>query len=112
MNCSSVILKVDDSKSNEVISLLDSIEFCEFQLYEKGNIILTIECENSDEEISKLYELQRIPDVLSVELAYSFCEDYLNVLQDNIEFQNDVPNVLNDDTLKAEDIKYSGQIKR
>ena len=45
-------------------------------------------------------------------MAFSYCEDELDSIRNNITLSKDFPDWLNDDTIKAEQIKYQGDLKK
>ena len=112
MNISSIIIQVKPEYINEVIQVLQNVEFCEYHQHdEKGRIIITIEGKDVEEEIKKLKQVQQIPKVISAEMVYSYAEDELEKERSKIELESQFPKWLNDDSTKAEDINYQGSIK-
>lgn len=65
-----------------------------------------------EEEILKLKKIQAIDHVISAEMMYSYSEDELDELKDKVEKDNSVPEWLNDENVKAEDIQYKGDLKK
>jgi len=49
--------------------------------------------------------------VLNVEMIYSYFEDELDQERGKLEIQNNIPDWLNDDNVKAQDIRYKGTLK-
>ena len=45
-------------------------------------------------------------------MAFSYCEDELDEIRNDITISKDFPEWLNDDTIKAEQIKYEGDLKK
>ncbi len=112
MNISSIIVQVKPERIEEVINMLQNVDFCEYHLHDdKGRIIVTIEGEGVEEEIIKLKQVQQIKNVISADMVYSYAEEELEKERNKIELENNLPNWLNDDNIKAEDINYQGSIK-
>lgn len=112
MNISSAVVKTIPEKTHEVKDLLEASDLCEVHLCEKGKIIIVIEAETIDKEILNIRQIEKIDGVLSVELVYSYSEDELEKERANIELSKDIPDWLNDDSLKAGQIPYFGDLKR
>ena len=112
MNISSIIVQVNPKNVEEVIQVLQNVDFCEYHQHDKkGRIIITIEGEGGEEEMQKLKQVQEIPKVVSAEMVYSYAEDELEKERNKIELEKNIPEWLNDDNIKAEDIKYQGSLK-
>ena len=113
MNLSSVVVQTKPEFLFEVIDKLKRSGLCEFHLNdEKGRIIITIEGKDVSEEIGKLRTIQQMPHIISAEMMYSYSEDELNKLKDKLEDNNTLPQWLNDENAKAEDIRYHGDLKK
>ena len=113
MNISSVVILTKASNIEKVIQIINNSDFCEYHLHdEKGRIVVTIEGDNVGEETGKLKQIQSIPEVISAEMVYSYSEDELDKLKDNLENSDGIPNWLNDDNIKAENIVYNGDLKK
>ncbi len=111
MTLSSIVVQTKPNTLNSVIENLKKSELCEYHLHdEKGRIIITVEGENVEEEISKLQEIQAFPDVISAEMVYSYDEEELDKLRENLD--DKIPEWLNDADAKAEDIVYHGDLKK
>lgn len=78
---------------------------------ESGKIIVTIESSNVDEEIRTLKKIERLKGVISAQMIYTYHNSELEVLQENIQRQDAVPEILKNDNLKAEEIGYSGDVQ-
>ncbi len=112
MNCSSIVLLVENDRADELIAKINQSDICEYHLHENNKIVITIEAENTEKEVMAVKELQAWDGVVSAEIVYSYCEDNIKILQDNVEFGTDVPGVLTDDSIPAEKIKYNGDLKK
>ena len=114
MNISSIVVQTKPEFYEELINTINESDVCEYHLKDdKGKIIVTIEGENTEEEVAKLKVLQSFPRVISAEMMFSYSEDELDGIRDNLEATNDnVPSWLNDESVGAEDIKYNGDLKK
>jgi len=111
MNISSIVVKTLPEHSVELIQQLKESEFCEFHHYEDGKIIVTIEGKDVSEEISKLRLIEQTPHVMSASMVYSYSEDELEAEKEKLKTSPDMPDWLNDENVKASDIKYGGNLK-
>ena len=112
MNYSSVLITVLPEHQEELLRNLEDSELCEVYLYEEGKIIVIIEGQNTDEEINKLRQIEAIENVLSANMIFSYVEDDINELRQHLEMSGDVPEILIDEKVKAEDIKYGGDLTK
>lgn len=113
MNISSIVLQTKKENTKSVIATLKEDNICEYHMHdEKGRIIVTIEGEGVEDEIKKLKQIQQIPDVISAEMVYAYSEDELNNEKDKLRKSDHLPEWLNDENVKAEDIKYGGDLKK
>lgn len=112
MNISSIVVKTSEVKFQDIVSELETADFCEVHAYENQKIIVTIEGAGIDEEIAKLRKIESIPGVVIAEMVYAYSEDELHKERHNIETANEVPTWLNDDSIRAEQIKYKGDLKK
>lgn len=113
MNLSSIVVLTRPEHLEEVIKELISTDFCEYHLHdEKGRIIVTIEGEDTDEEIKKIKMLQAMPNVISAEMVFAYSEDELEKEREKLENAKDnIPDWLNDPDAKLKDINYGGDLK-
>lgn len=73
MNISSIIVKTAPEHLKEVLDCMGAIGKCEIHFHdESGKIVATIEGAGINEEMQKLEIIQNMPNVLSVNLAYSY----------------------------------------
>jgi nitrate reductase NapD len=98
----------------EVLEAVKKSDICEYHLHDKkGRIIVTVEGTDTDEEIKKLREIEKIPHVISADMAFAYSEDELEQERDKLEKTEDnIPNWMNDPDAKAGDIKYGGDLKK
>ena len=112
MNISSVVVTSLPENVEEVKASIEKINECEFHVSdENGRMIFTIESEGVETEMAILTQMQKTDKVISAEMHFSYSEDELDSLREDIEKHNSVPEWLNDDT-PAERIKYQGDLKK
>ncbi len=112
MNVSSVVIKTKVGKSQLIINTLNALELCEVYFHENEKIVVVIEGESTDEEIRKLKQIEKLGDVLSVGVVFAYSEDELEQERDKIEMAAATPEWLNNENIKAEDIKYKGDLRK
>lgn len=112
MNISSLVIRVKESHADDLIKKLDASGLCQCQLYEKGKLIVTIEGNDTDEELQKLNAIKRFEEVITADLIYAYSEQELEEARDKIEIAESTPPWLNDENIDARSIKYGGDIKR
>ena len=96
---------------DEVIDALKNSCVCEYHLHnKKGQIIITIEGKDIEEEIAKLNQVKALPNILSAEMAYSYAEEELEKERDKLVNES-FPEWLNDPDVSVKDIKYGGDLK-
>jgi len=112
MNISSVIIRVSPGHLETLLEHLRSTGICEVHLHdEKGRIIVTIEGAGADEEVARLKKIQAMPHVVSADMVYAYSEEELEREKEKMEKKNEIPEWLNDDKVKAEDIRYKGDLR-
>lgn len=113
MNLSSIVIR---TKPEHLVNLLERLQkssLCEYHLHDpQGRIIVTIEGKGVDEEVSKLKEIQQMEHVISAEMMFAYSEDELELLRDKVERNQGFPGWLNDENIRAEEIKYQGDLKK
>jgi nitrate reductase NapD len=114
MNVSSIVVQVLPKYVDDVLEVLQNAEFCEYHFHDKelGKIIVTVEGESVDDEIRNLKIVQSLEHVISAEMMMSYSEEELDREIKILEAQDPVPEMLNDDTLRAEDIVYHGDLRK
>jgi len=111
MTLSSVVVQTKPEHLKSVIQTLKKSELCEFHMNdEKGRIIITLEGKGVEEEISKLQEIQRFDHVISAEMVYSYDEEELDKLRENLD--DKIPTWMNEDNVNPKDIVYQGDLKK
>ena len=114
MNISSIVVQVKPENMDSVLEVLQNSAFCDYHFHdkEKGKIIVTVEGESVDDEIRNLKIVQSLEHVLSAEMMMSYSEDELEREIRKLESQDPVPAMLNDNSLRAEDIVYHGDLRK
>jgi len=113
MNISSIVVRCLPDHMDDLLENLNASELCEVHHRDnKGQIVVVIEGEDVSEEIGKLKAIESMDHVISADMMYSYSEEELMKAQEELgQPAKAVPEVLEDDTLPAESIGYSGQIK-
>ncbi len=114
MNISSIVVQVLPKYVDDVLEVLQNAEFCDYHFHDKnlGKIIVTVEGESVDDEIRNLKLVQSVQHVIAADMMMSYSEDELDAEIKKLEDADPVPPMLNDDTLRAEDIVYNGDLKK
>ena len=115
MNISSIVVQVRQEYVDEVVETLKNADFCDYHLHDKsiGKIIVTVEGEGVAEEIDKVKKIQAVPHVIAADMMMAYSEDELNEERSKLEMSGpNVPEMLNDDSIRAEDIVYHGDLKK
>ena len=114
MNISSIVVQVRSEYIDDVVNTLKESDFCDYHFHDKsiGKIIVTVEGENVSEEIEKVKKIQAIPHVIAADMMMAYSEDELEAERSKLEMGPNIPEMLNDDTIRAEDIVYNGDLKK
>ncbi|MDO8454835.1 MAG: chaperone NapD [Sulfurimonas sp.] len=113
MNISSIVVQTVPKYLDEVVQSLKDCEACDYHMHdEKGRIIITIEGNGVSEELKKLKIIEEIPHVIAADMQMAYSEDELNEHMEVINNSDVVPKMLNDDSIKASDIVYNGDLRK
>ena len=114
MNISSIVVQVRQEYVEEVVEALKAADFCDYHFHDKalGKIIVTVEGEGVSEEIAKVKQIQAVPHVISAEMMMAYSEEELDQERSKLEMGPNVPEMLNDDSIRAEEIVYHGDLKK
>ncbi|MDD3325089.1 MAG: chaperone NapD [Sulfurospirillaceae bacterium] len=114
MNVSSIVIQARAEYIDEIVDTCKKSDFCDYHFHDKdkGKIIVTVEGEGISEEMAKVKLIEKIPHIVSVDLMMSYSEDELDREREKLEKEGSVPAMLNDDSLRAEDIVYHGDLKK
>ena len=86
MNVSSIIVKTSGENMKDVMDKINSMEYCETHYTDpNGKIVVTIEGESIDRQVSLMKRIINMPSVYGASLAYSYCEDELSDSLDKIK---------------------------
>lgn len=113
MNVSSIVVQTVPQYLEEVVQSLKDCEVCDYHMHdEKGRIIITIEGAGVSEELEKLRVIEDIPHVVAADMQMAYSEDELDAHMEVIANGDAVPKILNDDSVRASDIIYNGDLKK
>ncbi len=114
MNISSIVVQVRSEYVDEVVEKLKEADFCDYHFHDKsiGKIIVTVEGEDVGEEIRKVKMIQEVPHVIAADMMMAYSEEELEKERSKLETGPNVPEMLNDDSIRAEDIVYHGDLKK
>lgn len=113
MNISSIVVQTLPKNLEEVIKALKESDVCDYFMHDElGRIIITIEGESVQEELKKLKVIESIPNVISADMQMSYSQDELDSHLEVLTNADVVPKVLKDNSIKAENIIYNGDLKQ
>ncbi|GAB6065298.1 hypothetical protein JCM9492_03900 [Aquifex pyrophilus] len=113
MNISSVVVRCKPEDLEEVLRSLEESGMCDVYFHdETGKIVVVIEAEDVKEEVFKMKAIQSLPKVLSAELIFSYSDEWAMAKEYLDRNKERVPEILNDENVKAEDIKYQGRVPK
>jgi len=115
MNISSIVVQVRQEYVDEVVETLKNADYCDYHFHDKaiGKIIVTVEGEGVAEEIEKVKKIQAVPHVIAADMMMAYSEEELNEERSKLEMNGpNIPQMLNDDSIRAEDIVYQGDLKK
>lgn len=113
MNVSSIVVQTLPENVESVIESLKESGVCDYHLHDpKGKIIVTIEGKDVEEDISKLVEIQILPDVIAADMMMTYQEDQLDEEVRKLNEQGVVPDMLNDGNMDPSKIVYNGDLKK
>jgi len=113
MNISSVVVRCKPEDLNEVIQSLEDSGMCDVYFHdESGKIVVVIEAEDTKEEVFKMKAIQSLPKVLSAELIFSYSDEWAEAKEYLDKNVGKIPEWLNDDKVRAEDIEYKGRVPK
>ncbi len=113
MNISSVVVRTKPEHVKEVLQALEDSGMCDVYFHDDtGKIIVVIEAESTDEEVFKMKAIRSLPKVLSAELVFSYSDEWAKAKEYLDRNTEKVPEILNDEKVKAEDIVYKGRVPK
>ncbi len=76
MNISSIVIKTLPHNVTMLLAIIEESDLCELHFHDdKVRIIVTIEGENSEEEMNKFRQIQDLPYVVTADMAYNYVGD-------------------------------------
>ncbi len=113
MNISSIVIQCKSSNYDMVEKWCQESDICDFHFGDKtkGKIIVTIEGEGVEEEIAKLKVIQEAPGVIAADMMMTYQEELDEEIK-KLESADLVPDILQREDVKAEDIVYHGDLKK
>ncbi len=113
MNISGILVQTRPEKVEALVNDIKASGYCEYHLHDElGRIIVTLEEENTEKEIEQLKKIQKIKGVIAADMMYSYSEEELDGLRDDIDKGGEIPEWLNDPNADAKDITYNGDLKK
>jgi nitrate reductase NapD len=114
MNVSSIVVQALPEYIDGLVEEFKNGDVCDYHFHDKetGKIIVTIEGEGVTEEIAKLKIIEKLPHVIAADMMMAYSEDELESERDKIETERKIPAMLNDNSIKAEDIVYQGDLRK
>jgi len=113
MNISGILVQTRPERVEGLVEEIKTSEICEYHQHDElGRIIVTLEEENTEKEIEQLKKLQKMQGVIAADMIYSYSEEELDQLRDDIDQGGNIPEWLNDPNADAKDIKYNGDLKK
>ena len=114
MNVSSIVVKTLPKYLEEVLANLKAFEGCDYHLHDElGRIIVTIEGEGVEEEMTKLKVIEEMPHVIAADMSFAYSEKELEEERDKLDKNGStIPSWLNDDNAHMRDIQYNGDLKK
>ncbi len=113
MNISSIVIQCKQEDYDKVKAWCEKSDICDYHFGEQkiGKIIVTIEGAGVEEEIAKLTQIQAAEGVITADMMMSYQEELDDEIK-KLEAADDVPAMLNDDTIDVKDIVYHGDLKK
>jgi len=113
MNISGILIQSKAENVEAVVKRLEESGICDVYTHDElGRVVVTIDGDGIDEEIEKLTALQKIEGVIAADMHYSYSEDELSKAREEFALGDEVPDMLKDDTLEAQDIVYHGDLRK
>ena len=105
-NISSVVITAKEENIEQIKAEISKVPYCSVELCEDGKIVALIEAENLDSELKSYKILEKIPNIISINMVFSYQD-----LDEEIE------KAINSGAIQtieknenAENIKYYGNI--
>lgn len=107
MNLSSVLIVSKKEKIEQIKEKIEKIPFCSVELVQDDKIVVIIESEKLEDELSAYKNLEKLDDIISINMVFSYQdldEEREKILKAN--FQADDFN----EKLKKDNLEYYGNI--
>ena len=112
LNVSSLIVMCKPEDISRLQEEIEKIPNAQCHYSDKnGKIVVTLETESIDEEICLLRQIEKLQGVVLAQMIYAYHNAELEILQENIQRQDAVPEVLKNNKVKAEEIGYNGDVQ-
>jgi nitrate reductase NapD len=113
MNVSSIVIQARSEYIEGLVEEIKSCDFCDYHFHDAsiGKIIVTVEGEGIEQEMANVKQIEDLKHVISAEMMMAYSEDELDRERENLNGSDIIPEVLKNETLKAEDIIYGGDLK-
>lgn len=106
MNISSVLIRVKQEFKKEAIEYINKVKNCNVELNEDDKIIVLIECESLEDELSSYKQLELTPNLISINMVFSYQD-----LDEDIQNANESKFLESVQKAQdAKDINYYGSI--
>lgn len=114
MNISSIVIQARNEYIEGLVEKLKECDFCDYHFHDAsiGKIIVTVEGEGIEEEMAKVRKIEALEHVVSAEMMMAYSEDELDQERDKLVKSDVVPEILQNDNVKVEDIVYHGDLKK
>ena len=114
MNISSIVIQARNEYIEGLVEKLKECDFCDYHFHDVsiGKIIVTVEGEGIEEEMAKVRKIEALEHVVSAEMMMAYSEDELDQERDKLVKSEVVPEILQNDNVKVEDIVYHGDLKK
>lgn len=114
MNVSSIVVQAKAEHIEALVDTFKKCDYCDYHFHDKemGKIILTVEGEGIEEEIGKFKQIKATSHVVNADMMMAYSEDELDRERAKFVDKDPVPEVLRDDSVRAEDIRYHGDLKK
>jgi len=114
MNVSSIVVQARNEFIDGLVEVLKNCDFCDYHFHDAsiGKIIVTVEGDGVEQEMANVRKIEALDHVISAEMMMAYSEDELDKQRDKLDISDVVPDVLKDNTIRAEDITYNGDLKK
>lgn len=107
MNLSSVLIVSKKEKIEQIKEKIEKVPFCSVELVQDDKIVVIIESENLEDELSAYKNLEKLDDIISINMVFSYQdldEEREKILKANFQADNF------NEKLKKDNLEYYGNI--